>query len=132
MGNMLPRYRAATRMGHLRKSVALVGALAVVGIFAATATPATTTYCNGCTLHWNGTPAVSPTTEYFTHNAVSLTTANNWHIYLYNVSTGNQTCNAEGFNTYGGAKTCANIATARCHLLQGYGVSVQATCWANF
>jgi len=135
MGDMSPRYRTATTVGDFRKIVAvtaLVGALAVVGIFAAVATPATSTYCNGCTLSYTGTPAVSPTTQYFTYNAISLFLANNWHVYLYNTSTGNQTCDGMGSNNYGGARTCANIATARCHLLQGYGTDDTATCWADY
>jgi hypothetical protein len=129
------RCRPATRTSRLRAVVAviaLVGAVIVVGVFATVAKPATSTYCNGCTLSYTGTPAVSPTTQYFTYNAISLFLANNWHIYLYNTSTGNQTCDASGFDTYGGHNTCANTATARCQLLQGYGVNDQATCWADY
>jgi hypothetical protein len=133
MGNMLPRYRTATRMG-LRKivaAVALVGAVVVVGVFAAVARPSTTTYCS-CTLSYNGTPAVS-STQYFTSNHVSLLLANNWHVYLYNTSTGNQTCDASGYDTYGGGSgACSNTATARCQLLPGYGVDDSATCWADY
>lgn len=125
----------AARSHGSRKGVAigaLVCAVVVVGVFAAVAKPSTSTYCNGCYLSWHGTPAVTPTTQYYTYNAVSLLLASNWHIYLYNVSTGNQTCDASGFDTYGGSKTCANTATARCQLLQGYGVDDQATCWADY
>lgn len=134
MENLSPRYHTAMRTGRLRKlvaAVALVGALAVVGIFAAVARPSTTTYCS-CTLSYNGTPAVS-STEYFTSNHVSLLLANNWHVYLYNTSTGNQTCDASGYDTYGGGSgACSNTATARCQLLPGYGVNDSATCWADY
>jgi hypothetical protein len=132
--NLSPRYRTSARADRPRKIVAvvaLVGALAVVGIFAAVARPSTTTYCS-CTLSYNGTPAVSAT-EYFTSNHVSLFLANNWHIYLYNTSTGNQTCDASGYDTYGGGSgACSNTATARCQLLPGYGTDDSATCWADF
>ena len=135
MRNMSPRDRTATRTNRTRKlvaAVALVSAVVVVGVFAAIARPSTSTYSNGCTLSYTGTPAVSPTTQYFTYNAISLFLANNWHIYLYNTSTGKESCDASGYDTYGGHNTCANTATARCQLLPGYGVNDQATCWADY
>jgi hypothetical protein len=134
MENTSPKHGTTMRMGRLRKivaAVALVGAVAVVAIFAAAARPSTTTYCS-CTLSYNGTPAVS-STQYFTSNHVSLFLANNWHVYLYNTSTGNQTCDASGYDTYGGGSgACSNTATARCQLLPGYGVDDSATCWADY
>jgi hypothetical protein len=135
MGDLSPERHTATRTGHLPRIVvivALVGALVVVGTFAAVARPSTSTYCNGCTLSYNGTPAVTPTTQYYTYNAISLFLANNWHIYYYNTSTSNQSCDASGFDTYGGHNTCANTATARCQLLSGYGTDDTATCWADY
>lgn len=44
-----------------------------------------------------------------------------WHIYLHNIGTGSQTCDYSGTNGYGGIKTCANTATARCQLLHNTG-----------
>jgi len=126
--------KGAATPRNLRKVVAvaaLLSAVAVVGIFAAVARPSTSTYCT-CTLSYTGTPAVSET-EYFTSNHISLFLASNWHIYLYNVSTGNETCDKSGYDTYGGnSGACSNTATARCQLLPGYGVDDQATCWADY
>lgn len=119
----------------LRRLIVLVCLTVVAGVAVTAALSGTATYCSGCTLPSNGTPAVSGTAYYVT-NALDLpgVTAplGDLHVYFYNVSTGNQTCDLAVNNTnwiYKG--DCSNYATARCHLLHGTGPFSDVTCWAN-
>ncbi|HLA13685.1 MAG TPA: hypothetical protein VJZ25_01555 [Gemmatimonadaceae bacterium] len=102
------------------KLLLIVGLALVGGIFATGASAAFDYYCNGCTLSSDGTPAVSAG-RYHYSNAIELSVPADVHIYLYNVSTGNQTCDWSANNSYGGYNPCANSATARCHLINGTG-----------
>jgi hypothetical protein len=122
---MMDRYLARTRL-----LLALVVTVVVAGLGATTASSFEDYYCDGCILPSNGNPAVS-VTRYNLSNALQLVTASDWHIYLYNVSSGNQTCDYSGSNGYGGYNPCANYATARCHLLHGTGPSV-AYCRSEY
>ena len=96
-----------------------VGLVVGAGVFATVANAAFD-YCNSCTLSSSGVPAVSAT-RYHVSNAMELSVAADWHYFLYNVSTGNQTCDRSGNNSYGSYHACANEATARCHLINGTG-----------
>ncbi len=80
-------------------------------------------YCSGCTLPSNGVPAASGTAYHYSNY---MTTYNNYfadlHVYFYNTSTGNQTCDLAVNNVVWSYKgDCSNTATARCHLLHGTG-----------
>lgn len=110
--------------------VAVVVAIAAAGVFTAISRSAADYYCNGCTLPANGTPAVS-VTRYYVDNAMQTNNPVDWHIYLYNVGSGNQTCDYSGSNGYGGIRYCANTATARCQLLHNTGPT-GATCKADY
>lgn len=102
------------------KSLLALGLVVAAGVLATVASAAFDYYCNGCTLSSSGVPAVSAT-RYHYSNAIELTVAADVHIYLYNVNTGNQTCDWSANNSYGGFYPCANYATARCQLLNGTG-----------
>jgi hypothetical protein len=102
------------------KFLLAVGLAVTAGVLASVASGAFDYYCNGCTLSSSGTPAVSAG-RYHYSNAIELSVPADVHIYLYNVSTGNQTCDWSANNSYGGFNPCANAATARCHLINGTG-----------
>lgn len=53
--------------------VATAGVVVVGAVLVANAFASTTTYCSGCSL--GSTPAVSPTENYFSYNAISVTQA---------------------------------------------------------
>jgi hypothetical protein len=109
------------------KLLVAVCAVAASGVLAAVAHSSTLDYyCNGCTLSSNGTPAVSAA-AYQLSNGIELSVAADVHVYLYNVSTGSQTCDKSANNSLGVYNICANSATARCHLINGTGPR-SATC----
>lgn len=110
--------------------IVLVIAVAAAGVFADVSRSTPDYYCNGCTLPSNGTPAVS-VTRYYVDNAMQTNNPVDWHIYLYNVGSGTQTCDYSGTNGYEGIKYCANTATARCQLLHNTGPTT-ATCKADY
>lgn len=107
-----------------------LGLVLAVGVFATVANAAADNYCNGCTLSSSGVPAVSAT-RYHISNAMELSVSADWHYFLYNVTTGNQTCDRSGNNSYGSFYACANYATARCHLINGTGPR-SATCRSEY
>lgn len=111
---MISRYLTRTKL-------LLIVGLALASVILTTgANAADDYYCNGCTLSSNGTPAVSAA-RYHLSNAIQLSVQADVHIYLYNVSTNNQTCDWSANNSFGGYNPCANSATARCHLINGTG-----------
>lgn len=117
----------------LRRFAVLACLLALAGVTAAVALSGTDTYCSGCTLPSSGAPAVS-STAYHISNYEGLPGGvfADLHVYYYNTSTGNQTCDLAVNNQnwiYRG--TCSNTATARCHLLHGTGPVSNVTCWAG-
>lgn len=121
---MISRYLTRARL------LLALGLVLAVGVFAIVANAAVDKYCDNCTLSSSGTPAVSAT-RYHVSNAMQLTVAADWHYFLYNVNTGNQTCDVSGNNSYGSFNPCANYATARCHLINGTGPR-SATCRSEY
>jgi hypothetical protein len=111
---MISRYLTRTRL------LLVLGLLAVAGVSVPTVNASEDWYCFNCTLQSNGVPAVSAA-RYHISNGMELTDAADWHYFLYNVSTGNQTCDRDGSNSFGSYFSCANSATARCHLINGTG-----------
>lgn len=111
--------------------VATAGVVVVGAVLVANAFASTTTYCSGCSL--GSTPAVSPTENYFSYNAISVTQAKYLEIYYY--AFGTQECDdsAAIVPAYSLSFTCNNAVvptSARCHLL--YGGTGTGTCWADY
>jgi hypothetical protein len=121
--------KRSVRRGRIWKSLLVVAV--VSGVVASAAYSASlVTYCNDCTLSSSGVPAVSGGNYYFFENYITVSPSPaDIHVYLYNTSTGNQTCNASATSQIYIGSFCSNIATARCHLLNGTGPR-SATCWA--
>jgi hypothetical protein len=117
----------------VRRLIVVVCMAVVAGVAVTAALSWTDTYCDGCTLPSNGTPAVSGT-AYHLSNYEQITSGSfgDLHVYFYNTSTGNQTCdlavNNQNWIYRGG---CSNYATARCHLLHGTGPFSGCNCHAG-
>lgn len=117
----------------VRRLIVFVCLTVVAGVAVTAALSGTDTYCSGCTLPSNGTPAVSGTAYHVSHfMQLPSGSFGDLHVYFYNISSGNQTCdlavNNQNWIYRGG---CSNLATARCHLLHGTGPFSGVTCWAG-
>jgi hypothetical protein len=76
-------------------------------------------------------PAVSGSAYHYDNFMGSNSGYASMHIYLYNASSGVQTCDA---SVSGGAsvyRSCAAPGTARCHTINGQG-QIYATCQTTF
>jgi len=89
-------------------------------------------YCNGCTLSSSGVPAVSSERWTWENNAIGFQDLEYWQIYMYNANLNETYCPKSGYST-GSFYACAppGKATARCHLLYGYGPDT-AYCYAYY